>query len=65
MRGRQWSAGTALIMLLTILAYVPVLRGGYVFDDHKLIIENRMVQANDGPYRFWFRTEAGDYYPLT
>ena len=24
-----------------------------------------MVQANDGLYRFWFTTEALDYYPLT
>ncbi len=57
--------GAAIIILLTILAYLPVMRGGFFWDDSTLITENPMVKAPDGLYRFWFTTEALDYYPLT
>ena len=59
------SAGAAVIILLTILAYLPVIRGGFFWDDSTLITENPMVKAPDGLHRFWFTTEALDYYPLT
>src|SRR5579871_2248494 len=55
----------ALIALVTVLAYIPALRGGFVFDDPFLITDNPMVKASDGLYRFWFTTEAPDYYPMT
>jgi tetratricopeptide (TPR) repeat protein len=54
-----------LIILVAFVAYLPVLRGGFVFDDSILITANRMVKASDGLRRFWFTTEALDYYPLT
>ena len=57
--------GAALIILLTFVAYIPAMRGGFVFDDYVLITENRMIKASDGLRRFWFTTEAPDYYPLT
>ena len=58
-------AGVAAIVLLTIVAYIPAMRGGFVFDDHLLIIHNPVLQARDGLHRFWFTTEASEYYPLT
>ncbi len=54
-----------LILLVTFVTYLPVLRGGFIWDDASLTKDNRMVQARDGLYRFWFTTEASDYYPLT
>jgi tetratricopeptide (TPR) repeat protein len=54
-----------LLVVLTILAYAPVLRGGFIWDDDALITDNRMVKARDGLHRFWFTTEAPDYWPLT
>ncbi len=54
-----------LLVALTFMAYLPALRGGFVFDDGPLIVSNRSVQADDGLYRIWFTTEAADYYPLT
>ena len=54
-----------VLVIVTFGVYFPVLRGGFVFDDDILITRNPMVKASDGLYRFWFTTEAPDYYPLT
>ena len=54
-----------LMVLLTIVAYLPAMRGGFVFDDKLLITQNRLITASDGLHRFWFTTKAPDYYPLT
>ena len=61
----DWLTLVKLLVGLTFIAYLPALRGGFVFDDGPLIIMNRLVRAHDGLYRFWFTTEASDYYPLT
>jgi tetratricopeptide (TPR) repeat protein len=61
---RPWLLALAL-MLITVAAYAPVWHAGFIWDDKELLIDNRMVKASDGLYRFWFTTEAPDYYPLT
>ena len=62
--GADWLTLAKLLVVVTVIAYLPALRGGFVFDDGPLIIINRLVRAHDGLYRFWFTTEAADYYPL-
>ena len=62
---RSWGAGAALIVLLTVVVYLPTMRDGFVFDDHILIADNEMLKASDGLYRFWFTAEAPDYRPVT
>ena len=63
--GTDWLTLAKLLVGLTFIAYLPALGGGFVFDDGPLIVMNRLVRAHDGLYRFWFTTEASDYYPLT
>jgi len=65
---RVWksqTAGAVLILLLTVVAYMPAMRGGFLFDDRELITDNRLLKTGDGLYRCWFTTEAPDYYPVT
>jgi tetratricopeptide (TPR) repeat protein len=62
---RSLVADAGLILLLTIVVYLPAMTGGFVFDDNIYITDNPMVRAGDGLHRFWFTTEAPDYYPLT
>ena len=54
-----------LLVVLTFVAYLPTLRGGFLWDDEPLITQNRTIRASDGLYRLWFTTESQDYYPLT
>jgi protein O-mannosyl-transferase len=62
---RSLGAGAAFFLLVTIVLYLPSLQGGFVWDDNILIAGNPLIKASDGLYRFWFTTEARDYYPLT
>jgi hypothetical protein len=57
-------AGVALIVLATGVAYFPAVRGEFIFDDNMNLTNNRLVHASDGPYRFWFTTDAVDYWPV-
>jgi tetratricopeptide (TPR) repeat protein len=57
--------GAVFIFLLTLLVYVPALRGGFLWDDDTLLTENRLIKAQDGLSRLWWSTEAWDYYPVT
>jgi protein O-mannosyl-transferase len=57
-----WLAGGAIV-LLAVLAYLPALHAGFVWDDHELISANSELR---GPlWRIWFAPAAADYWPLT
>jgi tetratricopeptide (TPR) repeat protein len=60
---KPWLLALVLV-IVTFMVYSPALRGGFVFDD-AMITDNRLIKAGDGLRRFWFTTEAPDYYPLT
>jgi len=60
-----WRLGV-LLALATILAYLPVWRAGFIWDDISLlIVDNPLIKAANGLYQFWFTTGALDYYPMT
>ena len=58
-------AGSALIILLTVVVYIPALRGEFIWDDDNLVVQNPLIRMSDGLHRFWFTTQAPDYWPLT
>jgi tetratricopeptide (TPR) repeat protein len=53
-----------LLISLTTLAYLPAMRGEFVFDDELYITENPLIRARDGLRRFWLSTGFTDYYAL-
>jgi len=55
----------ALIIGAALLAYAPVFRAGFIWDDDVFLTANPLIRASDGLYRFWFTREAPDYFPLT
>ena len=62
--GRTILAVVAIIAI-TLLAYIPAMRGGFVWDDDILLVNNRLIHADDGLYRFWCTLESYDYLPVT
>ena len=40
------------------------MRGGFIWDDNVFLYDNPLIHAPDGLYRFWFTTQAPDYFPL-
>lgn len=52
------------LVLLTVLAYLPVFRAGFIWDDDTTITANAITQPG-GLYRTWFTTAQPNYWPLT
>ncbi|HSW45826.1 MAG TPA: glycosyltransferase family 39 protein, partial [Phycisphaerae bacterium] len=67
--GFRFGAGTLAAGLLLIAAvfaaHFPAIHAGYIWDDDAFLYQNPIIMAPDGLYRFWFTTEASDYWPLT
>jgi len=59
-----WAAAVLLVGV-TLIAYLPALGGGFVWDDDSFLTGNKFVKAADGLYRFWFTTDPTDYWPVT
>jgi tetratricopeptide (TPR) repeat protein len=58
-------AGLVLLAAATLLAYLPAMRGGYIWDDDDYVTENLTLRSADGLRRIWFELGAvPQYYPL-
>ncbi|HEX2855193.1 MAG TPA: tetratricopeptide repeat protein [Opitutaceae bacterium] len=67
-RDAWWNRGwipALLLIAITLLAYQPVWRAGFVWDDDVMLTGNRHVQAPDGLGAIWFSTDLPDYFPMT
>jgi tetratricopeptide (TPR) repeat protein len=58
-------AGVAIIVVAVFFAYRLSINGGFVLDDDRLLTDNALIKAPDGPYRFWCTTKPDDYWPVT
>ena len=58
-----WQGG--LIILLVFLAYLPALRGGFIWDDDYYVTHNPTLHDLGGLHRIWFKVGAvPQYYPM-
>jgi tetratricopeptide (TPR) repeat protein len=56
----------ALIVLMVVLAYLPALRGGFVWDDGDYVTNNQLLHSLKGLWQIWSVPSATpQYYPLT
>ncbi len=54
-----------LIVVLTIVAYLPALGGGFIWDDNDHVTSNEHLRSAEGLGRIWFEIGATpQYYPL-
>src|SRR2546430_17108122 len=57
-------SGAALV-LLTLLAYLPALRAGFIWDDDAYVTENPTLTTGSGLAKIWLDPRATpQYYPL-
>jgi protein O-mannosyl-transferase len=55
----------ALLLLVTVLAYLPVFRAGFIWDDDCYVTGNSTLLKADGLRRIWCHPSAtAQYYPL-
>ncbi|MES1213578.1 MAG: tetratricopeptide repeat protein [Singulisphaera sp.] len=61
---RAWLCA-ALLMLLVLVAYAPMFRAGYIWDDNDYVTENQNLRSVGGLGRIWFVPRSlPQYYPL-
>ncbi len=55
----------SLLVAATLLAYVPVMSGGFIWDDDAYVTENHLLRSSSGLRSIWFEPRAlPQYYPL-
>ena len=53
-------------MVITVLAYLPVWRAGFIWDDDAYVTQNPLLTAPDSLRRIWFSLDSpSQYFPLT
>ena len=65
--GRLWRAYAAgALVAMTAVAYVPAVRGGFVWDDDQYVTGNKTLQSARGLVSIWFEPGTTvQYYPLS
>ena len=59
------TTGALAIVLLTLIVYIPAMRGGFIWDDPDYVVNNDNLRSLDGLYRIWFVPKSSpQYYPL-
>jgi tetratricopeptide (TPR) repeat protein len=55
----------AVIVLLTVIAYIPAIESGFVWDDNKYVTENVTLNSLSGLAQIWLEPRSSpQYYPL-
>ena len=62
--------GALLLIAITVLAYLPAIRGGFIWDDGAHVTQNAALRSARGLWRIWAhagpkRGGTTQYYPLT
>jgi tetratricopeptide (TPR) repeat protein len=53
------------LAIITILAYLPAIQCGFIWDDDAYVTKNTLLTAPDGLWRIWFSTkQPSQYFPL-
>lgn len=66
MSGRLLAGGAALLLAATVVAYIPVYRAGFIWDDNLYVTDNANLRALDGLRQMWGDpSKSPQYYPLT
>ncbi len=55
-----------ILLVLTMLAHIPCLTGGFIWDDIQYVVHNENLRDGRGLARIWFQPASSpQYYPVT
>lgn len=55
----------ALLVVMTVGAYLPAVRAGFIWDDNDYVYDNQTLRSVDGLRQIWFKIKATpQYYPM-
>lgn len=58
-------AAGAVIAVSSLIAYIPALQAGFVWDDDVYVTNNPLLSAEDGLSRIWFSKDSpSQYFPM-
>jgi protein O-mannosyl-transferase len=57
--------GAAGILFVTIVAYLPAIHGGFIWDDNLMVPQNTLLAEPGGLARIWLKSDLPDYWPVT
>jgi len=60
----EGAGGALLIAAVTLVAYLPSLKAGFIWDDDTFLTNNALIRDPAGFFKFWTTREAPDYFPL-
>ena len=64
-RARRAALAAVLLLALVLLAHLPALRAGFIWEDDKYVTENPLLTASDGWRQIWFSTHTqSQHFPL-
>jgi hypothetical protein len=61
---KPWLFGAALV-LAALIAYLPAIKAGFIWDDDLLLTANPQIQSSHGFADIWLGRNSCDYTPLT
>ena len=54
-----------LLLFITLMAYVPAIHGGFIWDDDSYVTENQTLRSFEGLKKIWVQPNSTpQYYPL-
>jgi len=54
-----------IIVGVTLVAYIPAIQAGFIWDDDHLIWRSEIMASDNGLHTIWATVEMPDYYPIT
>jgi protein O-mannosyl-transferase len=62
---RATTLAAVSLVILSLVAYVPLLDAGFIWDDDDYVTQNETLRTSNGLYRIWFVPRSiPQYYPL-
>ena len=56
----------ALLLIATVIVYLPSLRAGFIMDDNAMLTDNPLIASADGIRRFWYTAQPVNFFgPVT